>query len=544
MRDRPSRCAIYTRKSTDEGLEQEFNSLDAQREACAAYVLSQKHEGWQLLPELYDDGGYSGGSMERPGIKQLMADVQAGRVDVIVVYKVDRLTRSLADFAKIVEVLDRAGASFVSVTQAFNTTTSMGRLTLNVLLSFAQFEREVTGERIRDKVAASKKKGIWMGGPVPLGYAVQARKLVIDEPEAATVRHIFESYAAMGSMPVLVDELGDLGIKTKLRTFKDGRQIGGVPFTLGPLSHLLNNPIYVGEVRHKGVSHPGQHEPIVSRALWDRVQSILATNRVERRIAGQGRAPSLLTGMLRDAQGRLMTPTYAVKETRRYRYYVSRARRGEHLTNERKTRVPAGELERVVVEQLQRLLLRENVVPTECSAAQMDESRAELLVLAEQLEQGSLQQRRGLLLQHSAAVELGAGKIRISLDVPHADMEHSARVTIEVDAQFVDRGSDLRLIMAPDGTNSLRKPDAVLLKLLAHAFSARDALLSGKPDPLTSGYSPLHRNRLARLSYLAPDIVSAIIEGRQPPALSGRRLLRAADLPFDWQGHRMLLGFA
>ncbi|WP_294173432.1 recombinase family protein [uncultured Sphingomonas sp.] len=544
MRDRPSRCAIYTRKSTDEGLEQEFNSLHAQREACAAYILSQKHEGWQLLPEFYDDGGYSGGTMERPGLKQLMADVQAGKIDVIVVYKVDRLTRSLADFAKIVEVLDRAGASFVSVTQAFNTTTSMGRLTLNVLLSFAQFEREVTGERIRDKVAASKKKGMWMGGPVPLGYVVQDRKLVIAEPEAATVRHIFERYAALGSMPVLTEELSERGIRTKLRAFKDGRQFGGVPFTIGPLSHLLNNPVYVGEVRHKGVSHPGQHEPVVPRALWETVQSILASNRVKRRIAGKGRAPSLLTGMLRDAKGRLMSPTYAVKETRRYRYYVSRARRGEHLPNDRKTRVPAGELERVVVEQLVGWLHRENSTASDGSAAEVEEGRAERLSLATQLEQSSLQQRRELLLQHNAAVELGAGKIRISLAVPHADLEQPLRMMIEVDAKFVDRGSDLRLMIAPDGSYGSRKPDAVLLKLLMHAFAARDALLSGKPDPLTLNYSPLHQSRLARLSYLAPDIVRAIIEGRQPPALSGRRLLRAADLPFDWQGQRALLGFA
>ena len=544
MRDRPNRCAIYTRKSTDEGLEQEFNSLDAQREACAAYILSQKHEGWQLLPEYYDDGGYSGGTMERPGIKQLMADVQAGKVDVIVVYKVDRLTRSLADFAKIVEVLDRGGASFVSVTQAFNTTTSMGRLTLNVLLSFAQFEREVTGERIRDKVAASKKKGMWMGGPVPLGYVVEDRKLVITDGEAATVRHIFQRYASVRSMPVLVDEFGDAGIRTKLRTFKDGRHFGGVPFTAGPLSHLLNNPVYVGEVRHKSMSHPGQHDPIISRALWDEVQSSLAANRVERRIGGKGRAPSLLTGLLRDAEARIMSPTYAVKETRRYRYYVSRAAPGEKLANERTTRVPAGELERVVIEQMVTWLCREDSFAFDGSSVQIEEARAELRLLARQLEQGSLQQRRALLLQHNALIALGAGKIRISLNLRDTTRDQLSRVTIEVEAKFVDRGSDLRLMITPDGSSGHRKPDAVLLKLLTHAFAARDALLSGTHDLLTSDYSPLHQSRLARVSYLAPDIVAAIIEGRQPPSLSGRRLLRTANLPLDWQGQRALLGFA
>ena len=543
MAERARSCAIYTRKSTEEGLEQEFNSLDAQREACAAYVLSQKHEGWQLVPEYYDDGGYSGGTMERPGIKQLMADVQAGRVDVIVVYKVDRLTRSLADFAKIVEVLDRASASFVSVTQAFNTTTSMGRLTLNVLLSFAQFEREVTGERIRDKIAASKKKGMWMGGPVPLGYAVQDRKLVIHETEAATVKHIFHRYAAVRSMPVLVDELGDAGIRTKVRTFKDGRQFGGVPFSLGPLSHMLNNPVYVGEVRHKGVAHKGQHEPIISRELWDKVQSILANNRVERRIGGKGRAPSLLTGMLRDPHGRLMSPTYAVKDTRRYRYYVSRAQAGERLTNECKTRVPAGELERAVIEQIVAWLSLDQPASAGGTSADIADGLAKSRSIAERLDQGSLQQQRELLLEHGALIELQSKSLRISLDLPSTGTDEPSRAIIDVNAQFVDRGSDLRLMVAPGGSGVLRKPDTVLLKLLMHAFAARESLLSRKHNPLTSDYSPLHQNRLARLSYLAPDIVSAIIEGRQPPSLSGRRLLRAADLPFDWEGQRALLGF-
>jgi len=539
-----SRCAIYTRKSTEEGLEQEFNSLDAQREACAAYVLSQKHEGWQLLPEYYDDGGYSGGTMDRPGIKQLMADVQAGRVDVIVVYKVDRLTRSLADFAKIVEVLDRTGASFVSVTQAFNTTTSMGRLTLNVLLSFAQFEREVTGERIRDKIAASKKKGMWMGGPVPLGYEVHDRKLVIDEVQAATVRRIFDRYASVGSMPVLVDELGDEGIRTKARTFKDGRQFGDVPFTLGPLSHLLNNPVYIGEVRHKDISHAGQHEAIIARELWNRVQSLLASNRVERRIGGKGRASSLLTGMLRDADGRLMSPTYAVKDTRRYRYYVSRPRAGERLTNDCKTRVPAGELERIVIAQMVAWLSVYQSASADGKSADIAKGQAKSHLLARQLEQGSVQHQRELLLDHQAMVVLESERLSISLDHPWASTDKPSRVLISVDAQLVDRGSDLRLMIAPDGSGGLRRPDAVLLKLLTHAFAARDSLLSKKLNPLTSDYSTLHQNRLARLSYLAPDIVSAIIDGRQPPSLSGRRLLRAADLPFDWEGQRALLGFA
>jgi site-specific DNA recombinase len=275
------RCAIYTRKSSEEGLEQAFNSLDAQREACAAYILSQTHEGWVALPDLYDDGGYSGGNMARPGLGQLMADVKAGKIDVIVVYKVDRLTRSLADFAKIVEVLDRQGASFVSVTQAFNTTSSMGRLTLNVLLSFAQFEREVTGERIRDKVAASKARGMWMGGVVPLGYEVKERKLIAVPQEAERVRHIFTRYLDLGSVYALQAELAEEDIRTKKRIGRDGKITGNAHFSRGALYQMLRNRIYLGEITHRGISYPGDHDAIVGRSMFEQVGALLDANRVD-----------------------------------------------------------------------------------------------------------------------------------------------------------------------------------------------------------------------------------------------------------------------
>ena len=306
------RCAIYTRKSTEEGLEQEFNSLDAQAEACAAYILSQRHEGWVQNPERYDDGGYSGGNMQRPGVKRLMADVASGKVDVIVVYKVDRLTRALTDFARIVEVLDARGASFVSVTQALNSTTSMGRLTLNVLLSFAQFEREVTGERIRDKIAASKKKGMFMGGPVPIGYDVKDRKLVINEAEAATVRHIFTRYVALGSGRELIEELRGHGYRTKLRQQKD-REVGGIPFERGMLFHILSSPIYIGKVVHKGEEHEGEHPALIEPDLWEGVQQRIALNRVSRGRTRNSSTTSLLAGILRDGHGRRMSPSHAVK---------------------------------------------------------------------------------------------------------------------------------------------------------------------------------------------------------------------------------------
>src|SRR5246500_2529615 len=270
------RCAIYTRKSSEEGLEQDFNSLHAQREACEAFVRSQTGEGWRLSKTHYDDGGLSGGTMERAALQRLLEDIKNGLVDVVVVYKVDRLTRSLADFAKMVEIFDASGVSFVAVTQQFNTTTSMGRLTLNVLLSFAQFEREVTGERIRDKIAASKRKGIWMGGTVPLGYDVDDKRLVINQAEATTVRRIFTRYCELGSVRLLKEELDRLGVRSKIRVSKDGVESGGQAFSRGALYALLRNPIYVGETRHKGVCHPGQHAPIVNRAMWDKVAQLLS----------------------------------------------------------------------------------------------------------------------------------------------------------------------------------------------------------------------------------------------------------------------------
>src|SRR6201993_801129 len=305
------RCAIYTRKSSEEGLEQEFNSLQAQREACEAFINSQRHEGWVCLPQGYDDGGLSGATLGRPALRQLLADITAGRVNIVVVYKIDRLPRSLADFAKIVEILDARGASFVSITQQFNTTTSMGRLTLNVLLSFAQFEREVIGERIRDKIAASKQKGMWMGGVPPLGYRVQDRKLVIVECEAEIVRSIFRRYAELGSVRLLKDELEALSIQSKLRTSASGRVIGGKTFSRGALYLILRNRIYRGEIVHNTQSYPSEHETIIDQPLWDAVQAQLASN-AQRNDGGKTYPPSLLVGMLFDGDGNRMTPSHAV----------------------------------------------------------------------------------------------------------------------------------------------------------------------------------------------------------------------------------------
>jgi site-specific DNA recombinase len=349
------RCAVYTRKSSEEGLEQSFNSLHAQREACEAYVLSQRHEGWQLLAAHYDDGGFSGGNMERPGLKKLLDDIASKKINTVVVYKVDRLTRALSDFAGIVETFDKQGVSFVSVTQQFNTTTSMGRLTLNVLLSFAQFEREVTGERIRDKVAASKKKGMWMGGPVPLGYDLGDRALIVNGPEAKQVREIFDQYLRLGSVFDLYEHLKGTSIRSKARVGPTGRVGGGAVLSRGTLYHLLSNPLYIGKIAHKGVLHPGVHSPIISGDVWLKTSNLLKENRVRRTESKNRSSERLLLGLLFDKEGNRFTPTHASKKGRRYSYYISQA-----LTEGKRTkciqRIPATEIEQVVAWRVRSLL--------------------------------------------------------------------------------------------------------------------------------------------------------------------------------------------
>ena len=349
---RKLRCAIYTRKSTEEGLDMEFNSLDAQREACEAYVASQKAEGWLLVPDRYDDGGFSGGTLERPALQRLIADIEARRVDVVVVYKIDRLSRSLMDFAKLVEVFDRNTVTFVSVTQSFNTTTSMGRLTLNILLSFAQFEREVIGERIRDKFAASRKKGIWMGGFVPLGYDVNDRKLVINRTEAATVRTIFERFIKIGSATELVRALRAEGICGKQGKLVDK----------GYIYKLLNNRVYIGEAVHKGVAYPGEHQAIIDRTLWDRVHAVLSESPRKRAANTRAQTPALLKGLIFGPTGRAMTPAHTRKGGKLYRYYVSTDVLMRDAESCPVRRVSAAEIERAVIDQLRGLLRAPEII--------------------------------------------------------------------------------------------------------------------------------------------------------------------------------------
>ena len=347
-----AQCAIYTRKSTEHNLDLEFNSLDAQREACEAYIKSQAHEGWRLITDRFDDGAFSGASLERPALQRLLAEVQAEKIDTVVVYKVDRLTRSLGDFAKLVELFDRHGTSFVSVTQSFNTTTSMGRLTLNVLLSFAQFEREVIGERVRDKIAASKKKGLWVGGPVPLGYQCHDKKLLVAPEEAETVRTIFRLYLQASSIGDLLEQLDRRRIYTKVTVRSDGKTRGGVRFRVGALAYVLKNRIYVGEIAYRGEVYRGEHAPILERDLFDAVQAKLAANKVTRQIRLKG-SSSILSGRIFDDRGNRMSSSHTNKRGARYRYYVSQA-----ILQQRKaeagriTRIPAPDIERLVLDAL------------------------------------------------------------------------------------------------------------------------------------------------------------------------------------------------
>jgi DNA invertase Pin-like site-specific DNA recombinase len=562
------RCAIYTRKSSEEGLEQVFNSLDAQREACDAYIKSQKHAGWAAIETLYDDGGVSGATMERPALKRLLADIAAGKVDSVVTYKIDRLTRTLTDFAKIVEVFDIRGVSFVSVTQQFNTTTSMGRLTLNVLLSFAQFEREVTGERIRDKIAASKKKGLWMGGYPPLGYDVEDKKLVVNPEEAETVCHIYRRYAKLGSILALKDELNRDGVVSKRRVDRHGRQTGAKPLARGALYLMLQNRIYRGEIVHKDKSYPGEQRAIVEQDLWDRVQARLAENRVERRTGGRAKNPSLLVGLLHDDKGAPMTPSHAVKNGRRYRYYVTRA-----LTTQSREavpdgrRVPAGDIEQIVVSRLRAFFssaaeIHEAVHLYVRNAIAQKRSIARAAELSDQWAQQSPAQIRGILRAFVTRIDLRPDKIEIHLLPERIDAiligdpsalsqepvtaEDAPMLTLSVPARLRRAGKETKMLI--EGSHARKgQPDPSLIKLIVKAQKLKEQFIRGG-DSLGSiaksvGVSRPYFTRLVKLAFLAPDITKAILEGCHPSDLTASRLINHTRLPLDWKDQHTALTF-
>jgi site-specific DNA recombinase len=555
-----TRCAIYTRKSSEEGLDQDFNSLDAQREACAAYVTSQRHEGWTLVSGDYDDGGISGGHMNRPGLLRLLDDIKADKVDVIVVYKVDRLTRALSDFARIVEILDNAGASFVSITQSFNTTTSMGRLTLNVLLSFAQFEREVTGERIRDKIAASKKKGMWMGGTVPLGYDVVDRKLIVNTVEATTVRMIMTRYTELGSVPALTSELRHDGIYSKRRTMADGRKVGGAPITRGALYAMLTNRIYLGEISHKGASYPGEQVPIIDQGLWDTVQDRLGQNRVTRRHQGNASDPSLLAGMIRDGEGRRMSPRHVGKASFRYRYYVSVDDTISGKAGHPAARISAGEVEAAVLEGITALLKDGagiidalNLGGGDAAAMALacdraGEVAAKMPSLTPSAVRDMLQSIglqiivKGAIVTASASRAALSAHLGIMISVDQSDEQTPDSCAIPIARSLAQTGHEMRLTIAPRSSGAPTVRDGNLVALIAKAHRAREILLGEQGADAGDSISHRHLIRLARLSYFAPDIIQAILEGRQPRTMTSRSLLRISEIPLNWDAQRIMLG--
>jgi site-specific DNA recombinase len=550
------RCAIYTRKSSEEGLEQDFNSLHAQREACEAFIKSQAGEGWRLVKTAYDDGGLSGGTMERPALQRLLADINQGLIDVVVVYKVDRLTRSLADFAKMVEVFDAHGVSFVAVTQQLNTTTSMGRLTLNVLLSFAQFEREVTGERIRDKIAASKRKGMWMGGVVPLGYDVCDRRIVVDEQEAETVRYIFRRYQELGCVRLLKEDLDRGGVVSKRRTSKTGIESGGHSFSRGALYALLSNPIYVGEIRHKNLRHPGQHQAIVDRAVWERTQQQLQEQRVRTKSHDASFEKSPLTGRLVDENGDGLTPSHARKGERKYRYYVSRNSPAQGLAPSRVGwRLPARELEDRVAAAIREMLDDESSVLEAAQKTTHDSGRIERVLHAARSWSRLLQseaEQTAALAALVDRVELKSDGIRVSITLPIAGAENSraqlpdqVAITRSFPMQLKRRGVELRLIVG-DRNRSAAPVDLPLLKAVARAHRWFDEISTGKARSLAEvaareGLAVRYVGRLIRLAFLAPDIVESIIEGRQPTTLTAEALTRRIEIPLSWRSQRTAL---
>jgi DNA invertase Pin-like site-specific DNA recombinase len=539
------RCAIYTRKSSEDGLEQEFNSLDAQREACAAYISSQKHEGWVLLPEHYDDGGLSGGSLERPALRALLRDIADGRVDQIVVYKIDRLTRSLSDFSKIVDTLDAAEASFVSVTQSFNTATSMGRLTLNMLLSFAQFEREVTAERIRDKIAASKRRGLWMGGLVPLGYDADGRTLKINEVEAKTIRTLYDLYEAHGSVRAVHGKADDLRLRSRQRTTTDGTQIGGNTFSRGHIYHLLTNPIYAGRIRHKSKVHEGQHDAIIDPERWDRIQQTLTDGATKVRTRKTAKQRSLLCGKIFDETGDRLTPSHTkTKAGNRLRYYIShRLIKNSGDANKDGWRLPAEELEQKVAHVLRQHINRTSFIggiAPNASAGAIEIATAKLQLLCA---------RKDIKpsLDLVERIVLGPGQLRISINAETlgALLEYGLQdipqdqLSITAPFQLRKRGVETKLVFA----DTPRDRDDTLIQNIAKAYEWYQQVKAGKTlsDVARENNTSSRRiQQMIELAFLAPDITNMILQGNQPLGLTSE-WCKQHPLPGNWQDQRALI---
>lgn len=541
------RCAIYTRKSSEEGLDQSFNSLDAQREACEAFIRSQKHEGWVPISSKYDDGGFSGGNMDRPALKSLMADIADGKVNTVVVYKVDRLTRSLADFAKIIEQFDAKGISFVSVTQQFNTTTSMGRLTLNVLLSFAQFEREVTGERIRDKIAASKAKGMWMGGRVPLGYDLRDHKLYVNGKEAERVREIFNQYLHLGTVMALMSHLGRADVRSKVRATASGMVMGGNHYSRGALYQLLRNHIYVGEIEHKGAIYAGQHEGIVDRETWNRVQDLLDQNRQGNREKPRTQSGSLLTGLLFSETGLRYIPTNTQKGGRRYYYYTSQALIKGQKQEDAIGRLPAPGVERAVIDRIRSFI--ESPIELLDAMKEWDLSPASIQKVLNEAKRRPWSEVRAIRsMLHRVIVREGALEIQLGVDaVVQVLTGTSARSNLEISPppifllaapfRHIPQGKNLKLVIGDQSAESMASREAVT-KAIARARSWYELIVQGEASGLADlarqqGLTHRYVKSIFPLAYLGPEVVEFLLSNRA----GSRRTLDSlmGRLPMRWK---------
>jgi DNA invertase Pin-like site-specific DNA recombinase len=549
------RCAIYTRKSSDEGLNQAFNSLDAQREACGAYILSQASEGWSALPDVYDDGGLSGGTLERPALQRLLADVAAGRIDIIVVYKVDRLTRSLLDFAKLVEAFDKAGTSFVSITQSFNTTTSMGRLTLNMLLSFAQFEREVTAERIRDKIAASKAKGMWMGGTPPLGYEPDGRSLKIIPDHAEVVRNIFVYYQELGNVRLVAERLVRERVRSPSRvTTTTSRAFGGVSFTRGQIYAILKNPIYVGDIPHKDKRYPGQHAAIINRADWDKVQAMLADHLQGTRRSTPIASESLLAGLIVDEAGEPLVAAHACRGKVRYHYYVSRQLQHGIADDARGgIRLPAREIESAVVERLVEAMSDPFALAIEAGL----DIAADQLLQSNECSNVAIARIRARdrtcitdlikcvrVLVDRVEIELHTAALAELLQLP-VDEQATETCSLTSNIRVTRTGRAVRLVQKSGARVGASAANPTLVNLLVKAHRWWGELRLGQTNVAElarrEGVIKAYVSRVVRLAFLAPDVVEAILAGRQLAAIDGRALKATDAIPVSWAEQRRRL---
>lgn len=528
---KPVRCAIYTRKSSEEGLAQDFNSLDAQREACEAYIKSQMHEGWILVDKQYNDGGYSGGTMERPAFKELLKDIENEEIDIVVVYKVDRLTRSLMDFSKIIDVFDKHETSFVSITQQFNTTTSMGRLTLNILLSFAQFEREVTGERIRDKIAASKKKGMWMGGRPPIGYKKEDKKLVIHKEEAQKVRMIFDKYLDLKSVPKLMHYLKENEIKT--RTDKN--------FSKGQLYHLLANKVYIGKIIHKDKVYDGEHEAIISEEIFEEVQKLLYENKVDKTCGVKSSSNSLLAGLIYDDLGNKMTPSHSNSHGRRYRYYISRALKNNEETGS-VSKIPAGEVEKFVIETTKEFLQDKKQIQKIVSEYKISKQN-KLIYIAQDIQDYSEPKliraiiHKIMVSKNLIEITYNETSIKKVLNalannqeivVPDKN-EELTPIVISKNIKITQLSRNDNILILNAKEYDTPEPNPYLVNAIVKSFYYHKQIQSGKTIEDLQTEEGLKDSKYIRnimnLKYISPELTEQILNGTQPEELSLQRLI-------------------